>query len=174
MSEWRSDAPPPSPCQECGGTGEVVSNQVLPVPCPRCAPSATPPPPSAGPGPRGLTASLRGALEALRDALAHLGSVVNAANSDLQLRDAKSWTTKVEISSFSTTPRAELDRMYEESKLDTTIIVGAEVRVLIGEIRGLRALCLQALGVLRTHDAEYRYATPMELLDKLEEVERMK
>jgi hypothetical protein len=81
--------------------------------------------------------------------------------------EGKSWTSKIEIEDFPVTPRAVLDALREEAEIDGTVL-----DALISEIRGLRALCRHALAALHTHDAEYHYATPTELLEKLDEVAR--
>jgi hypothetical protein len=82
-------------------------------------------------------------------------------------RVRKSWTSKIEIEDFPSTSRAALDLLCEAAEIDGTALAR-----LIGEIYGLRALCKHALDALRAHGAEYHYVTPIELLEKLEEVER--
>jgi hypothetical protein len=81
--------------------------------------------------------------------------------------EGKSWSSKIEIEDFPITPRAVLDALCEETEIDGTVL-----DALIGEIQGLRTLCRHVLAALHTHDAEYHFVTPMELLEKLGEVAR--
>ena len=81
--------------------------------------------------------------------------------------EGKSWTSKVSIDPFPVIQPAELDTLREAVEIDADVI-----SALISEIRGLCALCRHALEALNTHDSEYHYVTPTELLEKLEEVVR--